>query len=70
MNSSTGNEGNANSTHYNSNNSSFSTTSSAHGTGVTLTFEGLTLVNLPHGPPSSYPLGLSEVMMWSIDMDR
>jgi hypothetical protein len=37
---------------------------------VTLTFSNLTLVNLPPGPPSTYPLGMSTIMMWSIDMDR
>jgi hypothetical protein len=37
---------------------------------TTLTFSNLTLINLPPGPPSSYPLGMSALMMWSIDMDR
>jgi hypothetical protein len=39
-------------------------------TPVTLTFSNLTLVNLPPGPPSTYPLGMSTLMMWSVDMDR
>jgi hypothetical protein len=37
---------------------------------VTLTFSNLTLVNLPPGPYSTYPLGMSTLMMWSVDMDR
>jgi hypothetical protein len=30
----------------------------------------VTLVNLPPGPPSTLPLGLSTLMLWSFDMDR
>jgi hypothetical protein len=37
---------------------------------ATLTFSNLTLVNLPPGPASTYPLGMSVVMMWSVDMER
>jgi hypothetical protein len=37
---------------------------------ATLTFSNLTLVNAPPGPPSTYPLGMSTLMMWSVDMDR
>jgi hypothetical protein len=37
---------------------------------VTLTFSNLTLFNLPPGPSSTYPLGMSTIMMWSVDMDR
>lgn len=40
------------------------------GNSSSLTFSNLTLLNLPPGPPSTYPLGLSTLMMWSIDMDR
>jgi hypothetical protein len=39
-------------------------------TPATLTFANLTLVNLPPGPASTYPLGMSTLMMWSVDMDR
>jgi hypothetical protein len=31
---------------------------------------GLSLVNLPAGPPSTYPEGLAAVFMWSFLMDR
>jgi hypothetical protein len=37
---------------------------------VSVTFSNLILVNGPPGPPSTYPLGMSSLMMWSIDMDR
>jgi hypothetical protein len=37
---------------------------------VALTFVDVTLVNLPPGPAPTYPLGMSTLMMWSIDMDR
>jgi hypothetical protein len=37
---------------------------------VTLTFSNLTLFNQPPGPFSTYPLGMSTIMMWSVDMDR
>jgi hypothetical protein len=37
---------------------------------VTLTFSNLTLFNLPPGPYSTWPLGMSTIMMWSVDMDR
>jgi hypothetical protein len=50
-------------------NSSANNTSTAQPP-VTLTFSNLTLINLPPGPPSTYPLGMSTLMMWSIDMDR
>jgi hypothetical protein len=47
-----------------------SSSQNANLTPVTLTFSSLTLVNAPPGPPSSYPLGMSTLMMWSVDMDR
>jgi hypothetical protein len=37
---------------------------------VSVTFSNLILVNGPPGPSSTYPLGMSTLMMWSIDMDR
>jgi hypothetical protein len=43
---------------------------SQNGTLTTLTFSNLTLVNAPPGPFSTYPLGMSALMMWSVDMDR
>jgi hypothetical protein len=48
------------------------TTGNAPGNGsvVTLTIQDVTLVNSPPGPADSLPLGLSTLMMWSIDMDR
>jgi hypothetical protein len=50
--------------------SNTSTTLTSNWTTVSLSFYNLTLVNLPPGPFSTYPLGLSVLMMWSIDMDR
>jgi hypothetical protein len=35
-----------------------------------LTLKGLSLVNLPAGPPSTYPEGLASLFMWSFQMDR
>jgi hypothetical protein len=35
-----------------------------------LTLERLTLMNLPPGPPISFPSGMATVMLWSFDMDR
>jgi hypothetical protein len=35
-----------------------------------LTLRGLSLVNLPAGPPSTYPDGLAALFMWSFQLDR
>jgi hypothetical protein len=37
---------------------------------VTLTLANLTLFNLPTGAPEHYPLGMSSLLMWSVNMDR
>jgi hypothetical protein len=46
------------------------TTSTTSPPPVTLTFTDLTLINMPPGPYSTYPLGLVTMLMWNIDMDR
>jgi hypothetical protein len=52
------------------NDTAYTSMSSSTDSRTTLTFSDLTLVNLPPGPPASYPVGMSTLLMWSIDMDR
>jgi hypothetical protein len=66
----TDNLGSSSNTSISGSNTSSSGSNSTSTSSVTLTFSNLVLVNLPPGPPSTYPLGLSPLLMWSIDMDR
>jgi hypothetical protein len=52
------------------NSATASSNSTSPNTLGTLTFSNLALVNLPPGQPSTYPLGLSLLGLWSINMDR
>jgi hypothetical protein len=37
---------------------------------ASLALQNLTLINPPPGPPSTYPLGLSTLMMWTVSLVR